>query len=1285
MEYYFSHLDPVSFQRLVNAILVGRFGENLRLTPLRGADDGKDAETAPGNPYFRFDVTTERTERGLGTRLDKGRYLFQVKHHRTIDTRLSDARNAVVSDFRSELVKNVLNRTGDERANHFYLITNVPASRDSLAQVDSVRRELLATETNLHADVWWSERLVAFLDQMPSLWPSFPDLFAGRKVPILPEIISGQAEGLPKVIRMAIDRQYKRDSFIKFRQIELENSLSQLFIDLDVSLEHLSAEEIHQVLMQDRLAGRRAELPPQASSYGRTWGIREKFASALGLLLDESSAAARRVILEGGPGQGKSTVTQMIAQIYRDIVLDQHRLSPEGRWRAPKKVRLPLRMELRDFAEWLIKNTDGSVEQHLASLMKKETGGSNISVDQIHALVENSPVLLIFDGLDEVGSEESRDAVIKKIVECIDRFETNLHVDLRIILTTRPPAIAGRREQLPEFRRFPITPLTATRVGEFVKRWVAFQLQDTTERLWVKGSFEKRENEVHVKALATNPMQLSVLLHFIRLKGEAFPDRRVELYREYFKTVIDRDVEKSAELRQNRDTIDVLHQLIGYKIHSLTEAKRADGTLTRSMVLELVEDWIEGQGGSPNRAQELFKIGEERLGLIIALKGEGEDAVYGFEIQPIREYFAAAFISDQIQGNAHAVFEELLRRSYWREVALFLAGLRRANEKADLVTRSKPVDQDTNLGWRQDGRAMMLQLLQEGALSQPPHVYNEALDFVMDLLDPTTVPVQSQPKGLLQILPTLIKQGEARRHIDRILGLVEKFSTSDDEYVLFQLYSVLSELLDDDSFGDAIFQYAGDCENLLANLRLRWPTVWRKNVSHLSERPTYWSGVSDALWAEALWDSFLDSQNSTVLSTPVHLHQLLAEQFASNPRPIAITQGPSVFIRDEPTMWTLARLQNELLNSRFLKASPKHKPSEWNGQLNLSGLEQTTAETIAELTKGSDRLVRSLHGGEVAQKEALSNYLTVLRDRIHLAGIDGWITCRCVTNLLQITMSAEFNLRRRRESPDAYGEVILKLRDSSEWFALTKATGKLFNTETANLMTQFRQTSVAYAVYEEYVALSVSLVPTHARVKSYEPPVEIVKLLAENICHNTPLPFEWLSRIPITRAMIRPLVEATSDCLPELLRFLSRCRLSRHTAGAPLMVQQMQRILRIAKTSDDSEVLAGALVALLDSTFLQVAKSELIEKMLAAERTDSKAINSLFNPTNTDPHMARSKDIFVIDKLARKIIQDHEKFPFRTVTESAAYVAEHEVLNQQPLMLQEQALGLFFQKTVDRR
>ena len=57
MQYYFNNLDATSFQRLINGILVARFGEDIQLTPLYGADGGRDGETAPGNPYFELEIT----------------------------------------------------------------------------------------------------------------------------------------------------------------------------------------------------------------------------------------------------------------------------------------------------------------------------------------------------------------------------------------------------------------------------------------------------------------------------------------------------------------------------------------------------------------------------------------------------------------------------------------------------------------------------------------------------------------------------------------------------------------------------------------------------------------------------------------------------------------------------------------------------------------------------------------------------------------------------------------------------------------------------------------------------------------------------------------------------------------------------------------------------------------------------------------------------------------------------------------------------------------------------
>lgn len=274
MEYYFNQLDPVKFQRLINAILVARFGEDARLTPLRGPDGGRDGETAAGNPYFEFQVgKTVPVPQDIFQPPREGRYLFQVKHHRTTDRRLSDVRQAVIADFEKELKTNVVGREGDERVNYFFLATNVPSSKNALAKLDSIRNDLLGNAPNLHADVWWQEMITTYLDQMPSVWNAFPEMFAGGIVPFLAKVVDLTSEGLPRAIRLAISHQYEQDRSVKFRQIELEQDLSKLFVDLDIHTHHM-LEETRQKLFRAEFR-RYEQLADDESSIAvlqrRTW------------------------------------------------------------------------------------------------------------------------------------------------------------------------------------------------------------------------------------------------------------------------------------------------------------------------------------------------------------------------------------------------------------------------------------------------------------------------------------------------------------------------------------------------------------------------------------------------------------------------------------------------------------------------------------------------------------------------------------------------------------------------------------------------------------------------------------------------------------------------------------------------------------------------------------------------------------------------------------------------------------------------------------------------------
>lgn len=412
VQYYLDQLEPATFQKLINALLIARYGEGIRLLPLRGKDGGRDAETAIGSHFFG--VNLRDGDQQLDRTIRPGRYLFQVKHHRLSDRPPTTVRGAVVQDFSMELSSNVLTRSQDDPIDYFFLITNVPSSRDAVQRVDEKRSTLLKLRSGLHADVLWQEHVNAWLDQTASVWNAFPEIFAGSVVPYLGRVASESDKGPSHSVRLALQTQYKRDDTIRFQQIGVEQRLPRLFVDLDATpLDFNFRVYDHNAAPQISLFGESDtdHLISRRSRYYYHYGTEQ---GALDLLLSEGSKKLSRIILEGGPGQGKSTITQMLAQICRSLIVN-----PAGDYkgfaRRSKGVRLPVRIELRLFAEWL-GTTERSVEQYAAEVFTKDAGGAAVTVEDFQAMASKQPIVLIFDGLDEVGSDELRDSVVFQIV-----------------------------------------------------------------------------------------------------------------------------------------------------------------------------------------------------------------------------------------------------------------------------------------------------------------------------------------------------------------------------------------------------------------------------------------------------------------------------------------------------------------------------------------------------------------------------------------------------------------------------------------------------------------------------------------------------------------------------------------------------------------------------------------------------------------------------------------------------------------------------------------------------
>jgi len=1021
VEYYFNELDPTTFQKLINAILIARYGEGVRLMPTRGKDGGQDAVIDPEGPHF-FELQLDAIPpKFIGqTPPREGRYIFQVKMHRTNDVTALELTKRVLSDFSQELRKNILNRTEDEKVDFFFLITNVPLSDNRRKQFESSRTRLLKDITGLHSDIWWQDWLTAQLNLLPDLAYAYPQLFAGGKPPFERKPAESKKEELPVAIQILIEDQYAKDSKIKFKQIELNNSLNKLFIDTNTIVKHLTPEEQKRLLTAEVARQKNTKYKAKHNSSTSSFQSRhsELLISTLGVLLDEAQdSILHKIILEGGPGQGKSTITQMLAQIHRHPKIERRPLDPEGRWIPPKKLRIPFRIELQQFANKLGKNWK-SVEEYLVSIIKDAAGGREFSVTDLQVIITDFPILLIFDGLDEVGSEQYIEDVLVKITECIDRCENSFHSNLRVVITTRPPAIIGHREHLTGFTRLPIAPMSPITIDQYLQRWLEYQINDRDDRKRVRKTFEKRQNEPHVKALVRNPMQLSVVLYLIEIKEEAFPDRRTELYTEYFQKVIEREITKSPELHTHQDIIKALHEFLGYKIHALTETKAADGTLGYHQLLQVVEEWLKDQKNG-TKANELFTLGRDRLGLIVALKGEGENANFGYEIQPVREYFAAAFINNQIVGDSHEAFQEMTRRPYWREVALFLAGMVKHKEKADLISRAKSIDSDKTLGWRQDGRSIILQLLQEGVFSQPSRVFIDGLDFVFELLDPRRVSKQKAIEDVLETIPSLVQQTtDQQKYIDLLSEILDHYKYSDDDYIIYRLYSVASRLFEPEKMRKALMSYEGTSPNIIANVRVGWPNGWNINMCREAQDPTFWEKVPDFKWAEQLWLSSMflrpyQTSSVTVLPIPHRLHQHLMEFWALDPIPIHSYR--SLQTKDSYSNWAVWKLvdyqhkidfylDEGLSREQVKRIAPTLLSSEDNLDIDVTGLYPEVQLLAVDLVKIFHDVLKLISNEQ--PKENLAIHFPVLKKYLEKPGLPSLMACRCAVSLLKCFLAS---------------------------------------------------------------------------------------------------------------------------------------------------------------------------------------------------------------------------------------------------------------------------------------
>lgn len=757
MDYPLENLGPDRFQELCQSILA-KLMPDLQCFPLFQSDGGRDAFLPPDGKLLKCVVFQVKFVQNPQR---------QTKPHQQIKTLLEQE---------IPKIRDLANRGVEE----YYLLTNVQGTgTPDSGSIDTTSKQLLEN-LPIPARCWWRDDICRRLDDAWDIKFSFPEILRSTDIfrLFMEGTISEGRRQRESTLRAFIQDQYERDKELRFKQVELRSELFNLFIDVPVELSTF----FH--------AGRPKDIPKSAahalariaanSSYNDDEleppfdypnAAFSRYVGAASLLLDGlAQSDVPQLVIEGAPGQGKSTIAQYVCQIHRlrllgktdERIKSTHKRSP---------VRLPFRIDCRDLSAWLsgespfalsvddarTRYPHRTVETYLAAQISIDSGGTSFGVNDLLDILEQAPTLIFYDGLDEVADIKCRREVVDAIVRSTNRIRGNA-LSLQAIVTSRP-AVFANSPGLPEktYPRLHLGHISSGAVKEYANRWLKAQDLSSRESEDISEVLKSKLRQAHIRELARNPMQLSILLSLIRSHGSSLPDMRTTLYDSYIERAFNREAEKSPVVRDYRHLFIDIHRYVAWILHAEAETGDNRGRIEEPKLKELVQNYLTREGHQDIKVEELFAGMVERV-VVLVSRVEG---TFEFEVQPLREYFAAKYLyvtapysppGRSKGGTKPERFDAMARNFFWHNVTRFYAGCYDRGELPALVESLNTLtDED---GYRGIGYPQLLAatLLSDLVFAQYPRVMKQVIPMVLS------------DRGLWQ----LVSGGHRRQNILRL-------------------------------------------------------------------------------------------------------------------------------------------------------------------------------------------------------------------------------------------------------------------------------------------------------------------------------------------------------------------------------------------------------------------------------------------------------------------------------------------------------------------------------------